>query len=79
MKRWGPRQDPNSQYAAVIPKFIIGMSKGETPHIYGNGEQSRDFTYIDNVIIANLLAASAPDVSGEVFNMACGERRICSF
>jgi nucleoside-diphosphate-sugar epimerase len=71
---FGPRQDPNSQYAAVIPKFIIAMSKGESPRIYGDGEQSRDFTYIDNVVEANLLAASASDVSGEVFNIACGER-----
>jgi nucleoside-diphosphate-sugar epimerase len=71
---FGPKQDPNSQYAAVIPKFIIAMSKGESPHIYGDGEQSRDFTYIDNVVQANLLAASAPDVSGEMFNVACGER-----
>lgn len=71
---FGSRQDPNSQYAAVIPKFIIAMSKGESPHIYGDGEQSRDFTYIDNVVEANLLAASAPGVSGEVFNVACGDR-----
>jgi nucleoside-diphosphate-sugar epimerase len=71
---FGPRQDPNSQYAAVIPKFIISMSKGESPHIYGDGEQSRDFTYIDNVVEANLLAAYAPSVSGEMFNIACGER-----
>lgn len=71
---FGPRQDPNSQYAAVIPKFIIAMSKGEKPHIYGDGEQSRDFTFIDNVVEANLLAANAPGVSGEMFNIACGER-----
>lgn len=71
---FGPRQDPNSQYAAVIPKFITAMSKGERPHIYGDGEQSRDFTYIDNVVEANLLAANAPGVSGEMFNIACGER-----
>jgi nucleoside-diphosphate-sugar epimerase len=64
---FGPHQDPNSQYAAVITKFIIAMSKGESPHIYGDGEQSRDFTYIDNVVEANILAASAPNVSGEVF------------
>lgn len=70
---FGPRQDPNSQYAAVIPKFIIDMSKGEKPHIYGDGEQSLDFTYIDNVVEANLLAANAPGVSGEMFNIACGE------
>jgi len=50
------------------------MSKGERPHIYGDGEQSRDFTYIDNVVEANLLAANAPGVSGEMFNIACGER-----
>lgn len=71
---FGPNQDPSSQYAAVIPKFIIVMSNGQSPHIYGDGEQSRDFTYIDNVVEANLLAANAPGISGEVINIACGGR-----
>ncbi|MCL4441854.1 MAG: NAD-dependent epimerase/dehydratase family protein [Firmicutes bacterium] len=71
---FGQRQDPNSQYAAVIPKFILAMMQGERPHIYGDGEQSRDFTYIDNVIEANLLAARAEGISGEVFNVGCGAR-----
>jgi nucleoside-diphosphate-sugar epimerase len=71
---FGPGQDPHSQYAAVIPKFITAMLKGEAPVIFGDGEQSRDFTYIDNVVDANLLAADAPDVSGQTFNIACGDR-----
>lgn len=71
---FGPRQDPTSQYAAVIPKFITAMLRGEQPTIYGDGEQSRDFTYVSNVVQANLLAATAPDVGGQVFNIACGQR-----
>jgi UDP-N-acetylglucosamine/UDP-N-acetyl-alpha-D-glucosaminouronate 4-epimerase len=71
---FGPRQDPHSQYAAVIPKFIIALLRGEAPVVFGDGEQSRDFTYIDNVVGANLLAASAEGVSGQTFNIACGER-----
>jgi UDP-glucose 4-epimerase len=71
---FGPGQDPLSQYAAVIPKFIVALLGGEAPTVHGDGEQSRDFTYIDNVIDANLLAASAPDVAGQTFNVACGER-----
>ena len=70
---FGPRQDPNSQYSAVIPRFIAALLKGDQPTIYGDGSQSRDFTYIDNVVEANLLAASAPGVSGRVYNCACGE------
>lgn len=70
---FGPRQDPNSQYSAVIPRFIAALLKGDQPTIYGDGSQSRDFTYIDNVIQANLRAASAPGVSGHVYNCACGE------
>lgn len=70
---FGPRQDPTSQYAAVIPKFVRTMLDGERPSIYGDGEQSRDFTYVENVLRANVLAARS-DVSGEVFNVACGER-----
>jgi len=72
---FGPYQDPASEYAAVIPKFIIKMLKGEPPVIYGDGEQSRDFTYIDNAVEANLLACQSEKVGrGEVINIACGER-----
>ncbi|MDP9267819.1 MAG: SDR family oxidoreductase [Acidobacteriota bacterium] len=73
---FGPRQDPASQYSAVLAKFISQMLRGEQPTIFGDGEQSRDFTYIDNCVAANLLACSAPaaKVSGGVFNVACGER-----
>jgi UDP-glucose 4-epimerase len=70
---FGPRQDPNSQYSAVIPRFIAALLKGDQPTIYGDGSQSRDFTYIDNVVEANMLAASAPGVSGRVYNAACGD------
>jgi nucleoside-diphosphate-sugar epimerase len=72
---FGPRQDPNSQYAAVIPKFITKMLKSESPVIYGDGEQSRDFTYIDNVVEANILAATSEKVGhSEIINIACGKR-----
>lgn len=72
---FGPKQDPNSQYAAVIPKFITKMLKGESPVIFGDGEQTRDFTYVDNVVKANILAALSKNVGhGEVINIACGER-----
>lgn len=73
---FGPRQDANSQYSAVLAKFITLMLKGESPTIFGDGEQSRDFTYIDNAVQANLLAAQAPatEVSGRVFNVATGIR-----
>ncbi|MBI3726297.1 NAD-dependent epimerase/dehydratase family protein, partial [bacterium] len=71
---YGPRQDPASQYAAVVPRFIEACLDRASPTIYGDGEQTRDFTYVENVVEANLLAASAPGVSGGVFNVACGER-----
>lgn len=71
---FGPRQDPTSQYAAVIPRFIHAMRRGEPPLIHGDGTQSRDFSYVANVVDANLRAATAPNVGGEVFNIACGER-----
>lgn len=71
---FGPRQDPNSQYAAVVPKFAVSCLQGERPTIYGDGEQSRDFTFVENVVEANLLAATAEQASGGVFNVACGER-----
>jgi len=70
---FGPRQDPFSQYAAVIPNFIMNILNGQNPIIFGDGEQSRDFTYVSNVVEANILASKAEDVSGEVFNIACGE------
>ena len=70
---YGPMQNPRSQYAAVIPIFITKMLQGDSPVIYGDGEQTRDFIYVDDVVEANLLAASTPDVSGEVFNIASGE------
>jgi UDP-glucose 4-epimerase len=70
---FGPRQDPQSQYAAVIPKFITQMLAGERPTIFGDGKQSRDFTYIENIIHGNLLAAEAPDAVGKTINVACGE------
>jgi len=70
---FGPYQDPTSQYAAAIPAFVTAILKDERPTVYGDGEQSRDFTYIDNVVKANLLAAGAKQTSGEVLNIACGE------
>jgi len=70
---FGPQQDPASQYAAAIPAFVTAILKGEPPTIYGDGEQSRDFTYVDNVVEANLLAARAKQTKGEVINIACGE------
>ena len=69
---FGPRQDPNSEYSAVIPLFITKCLRGESPVIYGDGEQSRDFTYVSNNVAANLLAAKADGVAGMVFNIACG-------
>jgi len=70
---FGPHQDPASQYAAAIPAFVTAILKDKPPTIYGDGEQSRDFTYIDNVVEANLLAARAKQTKGEVINIACGE------
>ena len=70
---FGPYQDPTSQYAAAIPAFVTAILKGEPPTVYGDGEQSRDFTYIDNVVQANLCAARAKKTNGEVVNIACGE------
>ncbi|MCB9366160.1 MAG: SDR family oxidoreductase [Calditrichaeota bacterium] len=73
---FGPRQDPASQYAAVIPLFITRAMKNESPIVHGDGKQSRDFTFVDNAVSANLLACEAPadKVAGEFFNVACGER-----
>jgi UDP-glucose 4-epimerase len=70
---FGPRQDPQSQYAAVIPKFISQMLAGERPTIFGDGKQSRDFTYIDNIVHGNLLAADASAAVGCTINVACGK------
>jgi len=69
---FGPRQDPNSEYSAVIPLFITKVLRGEQPVIYGDGTQSRDFTYVENNVRANVLAATAPEAAGKVFNIACG-------
>ena len=69
---FGPRQNPESKYSAVIPRFLELALRGEPLEVHGDGEQSRDFTYIDNVVSGNLLAMSTPGVSGEVFNVACG-------
>jgi nucleoside-diphosphate-sugar epimerase len=69
---FGPGQDPRSQYAAAIPKIVTRLLRNERPIIYGDGEQTRDFCFIENVIRANLLAADAPKISGEVINIACG-------
>ncbi|HEV3261325.1 MAG TPA: SDR family oxidoreductase [Gemmataceae bacterium] len=71
---FGPRQPPGSPYSAVIPLFIEAMLAGRSPTIYGDGLQSRDFTYVRDVVQANLLAAEAPRVAGKVFNIACGRR-----
>lgn len=71
---FGPRQDPSSQYSAVIPKFISMIKEGKQPVIYGDGKQSRDFTYVANVVSANILASESKKASGEFMNVACGER-----
>ena len=70
---FGPYQDPQSQYAAAIPAFVTAILKDEQPAIFGDGQQSRDFTYVDNVVEANLLAARAEKTCGEIVNIACGE------
>jgi len=71
---FGPRQDPKSEYAAVVPRFILWGLRGEPLEVHGTGEQSRDFTYIDNVVEANILAGQAEDANGEAFNVGCGDR-----
>jgi nucleoside-diphosphate-sugar epimerase len=70
---FGPRQNPHSQYAAVIPKFISRIIKGQELHIYGDGEQTRDFVFVENVARANWLACNVPEAAGKAFNIA-GER-----
>ena len=69
---FGPNQDPTSQYAAVIPAFVTAILKDQQPTIFGDGRQSRDFTFVDNVVEANLLAARAKHIAGEALNIACG-------
>jgi nucleoside-diphosphate-sugar epimerase len=85
---FGPRQDPNSQYAAVIPRFVTAALAGEAPAIYGDGEQTRDFTFVANAVHANILACEAPaEACGDVYNIGCGSatslnelwRRIVAF
>lgn len=71
---FGPRQDPSSEYAAVIPRFITAMLGGERPTIFGDGKQSRDFTYVQDVVEANLRALEAPMTPGAAINVACGQR-----
>ncbi len=71
---FGPRQDPLSQYAAVIPRFIKALLNGESPSIYGDGEQSRDFTFVENVVEASILACGKENIAGEVFNIGGGKR-----
>jgi UDP-glucose 4-epimerase len=73
---FGPRQAPDSPYSGVMAKFILQMMRGETPTIFGTGEQGRDFTYVANAVSANLLAAEAPKekIGGRTFNVACGGR-----
>lgn len=70
---FGPKQDPESEYAAVIPKFIIALLNKQSPVVFGDGEQTRDFTFVDNVVDANLLAAKSESGFGEVFNIACSQ------
>jgi len=71
---FGPRQDPQGAYAAVIPRFIESIREGISPTIFGDGTQTRDFCFIENVIQANLLACEAPDAAGRAFNVGCGSR-----
>jgi len=70
---FGPHQDPTSQYAAAIPAFVTAILEDQPPTVFGDGEQSRDFTYVDNVVEANLLAARVEHTAGEVLNIACGQ------
>lgn len=71
---FGPNQDPHSEYSAVIPKFISALLASQPISVYGDGEQSRDFTYVENVVEANLVAMQAENAPGRVFNIGCGER-----
>lgn len=69
---FGPRQDPRSQYASVVPRFASALLNGKRPTIYGDGRQTRDFTYVSNIVEANILACKAEGAAGGVFNIACG-------
>lgn len=71
---YGPRQDPASDYAAVIPRFLAALLHGEAPMVYGDGEQTRDFIYVEDIVRANLLAATSPDAAGGIFNIGSGQR-----
>jgi nucleoside-diphosphate-sugar epimerase len=71
---FGPRQDPSSEYSGVLSRFITAMLDGKRPVIFGDGEQSRDFTFVANVVEGNLLACHASGVSGKMYNLACGQR-----
>lgn len=71
---FGPRQDPDSAYAAVIPIFMMKIQEGVSPTIFGDGEQSRDFTFVKNVVDANMLAMEVQDIAGEILNIACGDK-----
>ncbi len=71
---FGPRQDPSSQYSGVLSRFIAAMLAGQRPVMFGDGQQSRDFTYVSNVVQGNLLACHAPGVAGRMYNLACGRR-----
>jgi UDP-glucose 4-epimerase len=71
---YGPRQNPRSEYASVVPRFVTAMLRGEPPTIFGDGTQSRDFTHVDDVVAANLLALEAAEATGEPINVASGER-----
>lgn len=71
---FGPRQDPAGEYSAVIPKFVVTMLAGKRPTVFGDGLQSRDFTYVENVVRGNLAAAEAPGAAGRTFNVACGRQ-----
>jgi UDP-glucose 4-epimerase len=71
---FGPRQDPSSQYSGVLSRFITAMLAGKRPVIFGDGEQSRDFTFVANVVQGNLLACHSPGAAGKMYNLACGQR-----
>jgi UDP-glucose 4-epimerase len=71
---FGPRQDPTSQYSGVLSRFITALLEGQAPVVFGDGEQSRDFTYVANVVDATLRACEAPGASGKVFNVGTGQR-----
>jgi nucleoside-diphosphate-sugar epimerase len=71
---FGPRQSPESEYAAVVPRFVTALLERKRPIVYGDGKQTRDFTYVENVVEANLQACTAPKAPGDVLNIACGDR-----